>query len=136
MKIHDYQTNQTEIEIPSAYYYDNLKGTIVIVLPPEVSFRVVVDARYTEQPTETYGLRIIALDDFELANQTSTSYSIQEGTSQEYEMQITSGGEVNLTPKVSLPLWQQYGYVVVAILVAMTSIFLFKYTQRTHKKMN
>jgi len=60
----DYTTNQTELGIPGSYYYDDENGTIVIVVPQIINLTITVDARYAEDPIESYNLTLTLNSDF------------------------------------------------------------------------
>lgn len=54
----NYVTNQTELGIPGSYYWDDNNGTTIIVVPQIIGLRVIVDAKYAEEPVESYNLTV------------------------------------------------------------------------------
>lgn len=129
----DYSANQTEIEIPDAYYFDNENGTIVIVVPTFSNLSVVVDATYAEETVESYNLTIATQVNNETVNQKSIQSTIQKGTSEKYKSKISPNGEVTIVrEKPELPLmW--FGIVVV-ILVATSALILVVKRRRSQAK--
>ena len=66
----DYATGQPELEIPDSYYYDDGNGTIVIVVPQIMNLTIVVDARFAEDPIESYDLTVLSETDLGSSVQT------------------------------------------------------------------
>jgi hypothetical protein len=88
----NYQTNQVELGIPEASYYDDGDGMITIGLPLKtVNFTVVMDARYAEYPSENYTLRIIRVAGLETSSEQAMNCTIKQEERQEYG--IISVGE-------------------------------------------
>jgi branched-chain amino acid transport system substrate-binding protein len=54
----NYITNQTELGISNSYYIDDGNGTITVALPSADNVKVVVDAKYAEEPIETYNVTV------------------------------------------------------------------------------
>ena len=131
----NYENNQTEIEVLGAYYFDDWNGTTVIILPINVSsFRVVIDAEFTEQTTETYNLTICATKDSQVLDQTSNQYSIQKGRVQKLDVRISQTGVIDVIPLTEVPWWQQYWYVIVGILVVFASSTSYLYIRRRRRR--
>jgi branched-chain amino acid transport system substrate-binding protein len=75
----NYITNQTELEIPGAFYFDDTNGTITIGLSQTEQMKIIVDAAYAEDPIEMYNVTISA----------KTNQGV---TTQTYSNDIASGG--------------------------------------------
>ncbi len=54
----NYTTNETDLGVPDSYYHDDLNGTTVIVVPQITNLTVVVDAKYAQEPIESYNLTV------------------------------------------------------------------------------
>jgi hypothetical protein len=54
----NYATNQTELGITGSYYFDTGNGTITVALLSTDKVKVVVDAKYAEEQTESYNVTI------------------------------------------------------------------------------
>jgi hypothetical protein len=95
----NYALNQTEVEVPGAYYYDSLNGTIIIIVPSDISkLRVVVDASYAEEPMESFNLTTYTIADSQISERKDLQSSIQKGEEQAYTVTHTAEGEINMTP--------------------------------------
>jgi len=115
----NYQTNETEMEIPHSQYSDDMNGTITVVLPMEVSnFNVTIDGKYATQAIETYNLTVTFLTS-EFMNEANIQSSIPKGFIKEYEVLISNDGEIVVTPEFSgaiiLPLFMVATLVAVII---------------------
>jgi hypothetical protein len=52
----NYTTSQVDLSIPGSYYYDDENGTVTMVIPQAMNLTVVIDAKYAEEPVESYNL--------------------------------------------------------------------------------
>jgi len=86
----NYTTNQTELAVPGSYYNDDENGTITIILPQATNLTVVVDARYAENPSESYNLTVTVKTDFSTFSQTFSS-NITMGENQTLAVQVSDG---------------------------------------------
>jgi hypothetical protein len=59
----NYVTNETELEIPGAFYFDDMNGTITISLPTTDQMKIVVDAAYAKEPVEYYNVTVALKND-------------------------------------------------------------------------
>jgi len=127
----NYETNQTEVDIQDAYYADYLNGTIIVVLPPEISyFKVCVDSAYAQQGTETYNITIDVIRDTQLLSQSRYTDSIQQRSIQEYATHISDSGQIIITP-ISIPWWQHYWYILATfILIGPVTVFYLLLNRR------
>ena len=104
----NYTTNQTELEIPGAFYFDDMNGTITIALPSTETMKVVVDAIHAEDPIETY-------------NVTVTSKTNDGSSTQIYSNSIEAGQSQTV---VDIPVIPEFpsAFTLIAIL-ALASAF-------------
>jgi hypothetical protein len=86
----DYTTTRTELGIPGSYYYDDNNGTIMIVLPQIINLAIVVDAKYAEEPVESYNLTVTLSTDIGDYVQ-AYSGNITVGKSQEFTTNVSAG---------------------------------------------
>lgn len=94
----NYTTNQTELDIPGSYYHDNGNGTIIIVVPQIINLTIVVDARYTEDPVESYNLTVTLTTDLGVFSETHSG-NITVGKSQTFTTEVSETG-------LELYVWQ------------------------------
>lgn len=87
----NYSTNLIETEINGSYYRDHGNGTIVIVIPELASTTVVVDARCTEEPVESYILTVTLTTDLGVFSETCSG-NIAAGTRQTFGVQLSETG--------------------------------------------
>jgi len=123
----NYETNQTEIGIPGAYYMD-FDDVIMIVLPLDVTnFQYVVDAKYAREPTESYNIKITKVKGEKITFNTVRSGTINQDEKHESDF-------MNLSESVEDAWWQipiagvpmylvLIGIVVVVIVIAFVLIF-------------
>lgn len=94
----DYQTNETDLGIPDVYYFDNLNGTVTVVLPPDVvDFNVTIDARVATHNAETYNLTATTMSS-QVFDEKAISAMILSKNHQEYTVSITEQKDVILIP--------------------------------------
>jgi hypothetical protein len=86
----NYTTNETDLEIPGAYYYDDSNGTTLIVLPQITNLTIVVDARYAEEPIEPYNLTVTSETEICSSIQTCNG-SIVQGTTDTHHLYVPPG---------------------------------------------
>jgi clostripain len=105
----NHEKNQTEIQIPGSYYYDDLNGTISILLPANITdLKIIIDATKSEQPIENYSLMIQVYKEGNLVSSTSLSSQININTKKEYSLQLTGDlkpilNELTTTPTTPSP---------------------------------
>jgi len=76
----NYSSNQFEVGIPDAFY-GYFGKTQVIVLPTNVfNFRILVDAKYAKEQTETYNLTVSAINNGQTVDEKTVQSSISRET--------------------------------------------------------
>jgi len=102
----NYESDQIEVGIVGANYFE-LEGLTLIALPSEITdFRYVVDAREAKSFTETYTLAVSTLKDgFAVSEETRTE-TIRQGEKQEHSVQVSSDGK---SIWIDRPWWDMYG---------------------------
>jgi len=117
----NYETNQTEIEIPGATYLD-FDDVIVIVLPLDVTdFQYVIDAKYAEEPTENYTIKITTVKEEKITFNTTKSGTINQDEKHESDFMDLSESVEDVwwqIPIAGVPMYLVLiGIVVVVILI-------------------
>jgi parallel beta-helix repeat protein len=96
----NYTSNETEIEVPDSYYFDNSNGTIIIILPTyNSSFLVVVDGTFAQETIEAYNLTITTVNNGQVIDENSTQGTIQKGDQNEYNVEISPSGTIIAVPE-------------------------------------
>jgi hypothetical protein len=97
----NHANNETEIEVPNSYYFDNSNGTITIILPTyNSSFLFVVDGTVAEDTMESYDLTVITVNNGMVIDQNSTQGTIEKGAQTEYNFQISQSGKIVTVPEL------------------------------------
>jgi parallel beta-helix repeat protein len=97
----DYSNDETEIDVPDAYYFDNLNGTITVILPSwNSSCRAVVDATFAQQTMESYNLTITTVNNGQTLDQNLIQAIIENGTRNEYNVAISQSGTLMSVPEI------------------------------------
>jgi len=126
--------NQTEIQIPEAYYYDSLNGTITIIVPSDISkLRVVVDASYAEEPIESFNLTAFTIADSQISETKTLQSTIQQGKEQAYTLSRDSQGEIAITPSGVSPI-HLVAICVGTILLGFGCYFIVRHRRREAEK--
>ncbi|MDD1778335.1 MAG: right-handed parallel beta-helix repeat-containing protein, partial [Candidatus Helarchaeota archaeon] len=121
----NYEVNQTEIEIPGAYYSGDVRfGTEWIYIPPDViNYYVIVDGRNAEFPIESYNLTITTMTIQNLTAQVSYIETIQAGDTAVWTTQISPDtGELEVQ-SLNVSIIQKLEYLTVTILQLNNTAF-------------
>ena len=130
----DYEGNQTNIEIPKAYFFDTQNGTMVIFLPPEVlSFEIVVDAKHARQQVETYNLTIITFANLQISNQTSITSTVEKDQMHHYRVEISPEGNIAILISSSFT-WPLHWYVIATAVIVLTIVASYWIAKRSRKE--
>lgn len=109
----NYETNETEIEIPGAYYED-LGNTTIIMIPPNLTeFKLVVDAVDAHEDVEEYQIAIKTIRDSEKKDEDSITDSIEKEQQKEHEPKLDKNGNIIVIREFSV-IW------ILLILVVFT----------------
>jgi hypothetical protein len=119
--------NQVEENIPGAIYFDDLNGTILVYLPANITnFKISVNAQYANESSETYELKTSFISSAFVFNQAAYQASIEKGKIQEYEVNISEDGVINLKPIVPQILYQYLLIFSVILIVAVgCGVYIF-----------
>jgi len=129
----NYTSNETEIEVPYAYYFDNSNGTITVILSMyNSSCRVIVDATFAQQTTESYNLTIITVNTAQTIDQNITQATIQEGTQNQYNIEISQDGKIiSVTP---VPEFQPLMLLPLFMMITLLWTMIFKKKRTVRSK--
>lgn len=83
----NYTTNHIDLNIPGSYYSDDSNGTIIIVIPQTMNLTIVVDARFAEDPIESYNLTVISQTDLGSSVQTYSG-TIAQGMADTHHLYV------------------------------------------------
>jgi len=122
----DYGTNETDLEIPGAYFYD-FGNTTFIILPENITdFKIVVDATYAHEEIEEYQMVLTIIRDDKVVDEISMTNTIEKGNQQEFDAKLDENGEIILIPE--FPTW-----IVLQLLMILTllAIILMKKRKKT-----
>lgn len=89
----NYTSGQIELGIPDSYYFDDGNGTITILVPKIIGLQLLVDAKYAEEPIESYNLTVTMNSDVGFYSQTYSG-NIAVGDKQTF---TTEASETSLT---------------------------------------
>jgi parallel beta-helix repeat protein len=118
----NYSNNRTEIDVPDAYYFDNLNGTITVILPSwNSSCRAVVDATFAQDAKESYNLTITTEGDGQTIDQKLIQAIIENGTRNEYNITISQSGTL-----LSVPEFHSLLILSVFMTATLSAAFVFK----------
>ncbi|MGA3191806.1 MAG: NosD domain-containing protein [Candidatus Bathyarchaeia archaeon] len=123
-----YSNNETEIDVPDAYYFDDLNGTITVILPSwNSSCRAVVDATFAQDVMESYNLTITTVSNGQTVDQKLIQAIIENGTRNEYNITISQSGTL-----ISVPEFHSLLVLSVFMTATLSAAFVFK-KKRTMK---
>lgn len=95
----NHATNETELGIPDANYFD-LGNVTFITLPENVTaFKVVVDSRYAENEVENYTIKIDTFKNDTISSDFTKEENISRGTPIEYTVRIDAEGKITVVPE-------------------------------------
>jgi parallel beta-helix repeat protein len=118
----NYSNNETEIDVPGAYYFYDLNGTITVILPSwNSSCRAVVDATFAQEAVESYNLTITTVSNGQTIDQNLTQAIIKNGTRNEYDIAISQSGTL-----ISVPEFQSLLIFSVFMTATLSAAFVFK----------
>jgi hypothetical protein len=118
----NYSNNETEIEVPDAYYFDNLNGTITVILPSYNSnCRAAVDATFAQDAKESYNLTITTVSNGQTIDQKLIQAIIENGTRNEYNITISQNGTL-----ISVPEFPSLLILSVFMTATLSAAFFFK----------
>jgi parallel beta-helix repeat protein len=118
----NYSNNETEIEVPDAYYFDNSNGAITVILPSyNSSCRAVVDATFAQQTTESYNLTITTVSSGQIIDRNLIRATIDKGTNNEYDIVISQSGML-----VSIPEFQSFLTFSLLLIATLSTGFALK----------
>ena len=86
----NYETNSTVISIPDACYVIDYNFSFIFIPVNITNFDVIVDAKYAEQPVETYNLTAFLAVNSTIMNQTSYQSTINANDTEGYHAQIVN----------------------------------------------
>jgi len=123
----NYETNETEVQIPGALYYDFNDGTISVTLPANLtSFRYLVDAKYATQPSESFNISIVNYKDGVAISSFNESAEIKQAQQYTKNVQILSDGKIKVEDQpVQNWIWSAI-IGIIAILSALTATIFMK----------
>jgi len=117
----NYESNKTEMGIPDSWYYDNLNGSTVIILPADIlNYKIVIDAIFSNRTSEFYDLTITNMRDEEISDETVFQSLIKKGETQELTVKISQEGRIILPQQILW--WQRYWYMLVALAIILGGI--------------
>ena len=125
--------NQVEDNIPGAIYFDDLNGTILVYLPANITnFKISVNAQYANESIETYELNISSISSAFVFNKAAYQASIEKGKTEEYEVNISEDGAINLKPIASQILYQ-YLLIFSVILIVAVGCGVYTFIKRRRR---
>lgn len=118
----NYSNNDTEIDVPDAYYFDDLNGMITVILPSwNSSCRAVVDATFAQEAKESYNLTITTLSNGQTIDQKLIQAIIENGSQNEYDIAISQTGTLT-----SVPEFHSLLILSVFMTATLSAVFVFK----------
>jgi hypothetical protein len=120
----NYTTGTVEIQIPRAGYLDLNNGTMLILLPLNVTdFQCVIDAKYAEAEKEEYELTVISLKEGRDVAKTMRKNAVERGTQQAFNCNIDlekkEARMIAIRPEAEIYLLLQhfwYFFIIVAVI--------------------